>query len=205
MGIEFTDVRDLLLILAIASGLALAATLVYSMLNRHLEIWPPAARGSWQFHLSFGLFRVFCGTTTLFALFDWGSLGWDHWSRLAIGVPVLAIGAFFTVRGYLWLGIDNTYCEADGLVTGGLYEYSRNPQYVASVAATIGLAITTNSWVTLLLAGGLFALYTLFALNEEPWLREGYGEAYDEYAKRTPRFLDERSIARAREKLVEAL
>jgi len=205
MGIEIADIRDVFLVVALAAGAALAATLVYSLLNRELEIWPPAARGSWQFHLSFGLFRAFCGATTVFALLDWGSMGWDHWSRLAVGLPVLVVGAVVTVRGYLWLGIDNTYCEADGLVTGGLYAYSRNPQYVASVAATVGLAITTGSWITLLLALALFGLYTLFALNEEPWLREGYGEAYDEYARQVPRFLDERSLIRAREKLADAL
>lgn len=190
---------------ALAAGAALALVLALSLFRRDLGIWPPPHKGSWQFHLSFGLFRVFCGATVLHALFDWGSLGWDHWSRLAIGLPVMLAGAYVTVRGYLWLGLDNTYCEADGLVTGGLYEYSRNPQYVASVIATLGLALTANSWTTLLLAGALFGLYTLFALNEEPWLREGYGEDYDRYAEKTPRFLDERSVIRARERLVDAL
>ena len=140
----------------------------------------------------------------IFALLDWGSLGWEHWTRGAIGFPLLAVGALLTLRGYLRAGLNNTYCEADGLVTQGLYAYSRNPQYVASVVATFGLAIVANSWLTLFLAAGLFFVYLLFALNEEPWLRRGYGEAYDEYPSTTPRFLDERSFLRAREALVRA-
>ena len=191
--------------IASVAGVLLAGVLALSLVRRDLGLWPPAKRGSWQFHLTFGLFRVFCGATTVAALLDWGTLGWDHWSRLVIGLPLLAVGAFITVRGYLWLGLRNTYCEADGLVTGGLYEYSRNPQYVASVAATVGLALTANSIWTLGLAGGLFLLYLLFALNEEPWLREGYGEDYDRYAQDVPRFVDERTLIRAREKLAEAL
>jgi protein-S-isoprenylcysteine O-methyltransferase Ste14 len=193
------------LAVAVIAGVLLAAVLGFSLTRRDLRIWPPAHRGSWQFHLSFGLFRVYCGATALFALLDWGSLGWDHWARLAIGLPIMVVGAFVTVRGYVWLGWRNTYGEPDGLVTGGLYEYSRNPQYVASVLATIGLGLTANSFGTLLLAGGLFLLYLLFALNEEPWLREGYGEAYREYARKTPRFVDERTFARARERIETAL
>ena len=193
------------LIVAVASGVVLCSLLGLALITDRFRIWPPQERGNWQFHLSFGLFRVYCGATILFALLDWGSMGWDHWTRLLIGVPVLAIGSIVTVRGYLWLGLDNTYCEAHGLVTTGLYAYSRNPQYVASVLATFGLAITANSWLTLFLAAGLFFVYFCFALNEEPWLRRGYGKAYDEYARTTPRFLDERSFLRAREALVRAL
>ncbi len=183
----------------------LSGVLGLSLLRRDLGIWPPQRRGSWQFHLTFGLFRLFCGATALFALLDWGSLGWEHWSRIAIGLPLMLAGAFVTVRGYLWLGIRNTYCEAEGLVTGGLYEYSRNPQYVFSLLATLGLGLTVGSAWTLLLAGALFVLYFLFALNEEPWLRAGYGDAYDQYARRTPRFVDERTLARARDRIEAAL
>jgi len=194
-----------ILALALGSGALLALLLGVATVRRDFEFWPPPERESWQFHVAFGLFRVFCGATCVFALLDWGSLGWDHWSRLAVGLPVLLIGAYVTVRGYLWLGLNNTYCEADGLVTGGLYAYSRNPQYVASVAATIGLAITANSWITLGLAAALFGIYALFALNEEPWLREGYGEAYDAYASETPRFIDERSLIRAGDRFIKGL
>jgi len=190
---------------AVASGVLLSGILGLGLVSERLRIWPPAERGNWQFHVSFGLFRLYCGTTILFALLDWGSLGWDHWSRWVIALPVLAIGSWVTVRGYLLAGLRNTYCEADGLVTHGLYEYSHNPQYVASVVAAFGLAVTTNSWLALFLAAGLFFVYLMFALNEEPWLRSGYGKAYDEYASNTPRFLDERSFLRAKDALARAL
>ena len=196
---------DLVLALTLAAAVALGGLLGYAFINRSFEFWPAPDKRSWQFNTAFGLFRIFCGGTVVFAALDWGSLGWDHWSRLAIGTPLM-LGAFaVTLRGYLFLGIDNTYCAQDGLVTGGLYAYSRNPQYVSSVLATVGLAIFADSAITLGLAAVLFVLYTLFALNEERWLHEGYGERFARYMQEVPRFLDIRSFRRAREALVEAL
>jgi protein-S-isoprenylcysteine O-methyltransferase Ste14 len=188
-----------IIFLWIALGAAAIESLLLgiSMLRPDFEFWPPPSNRSWQKRVFFGLFRIFCGTAILVALFDWNSMGWDHWTRLIPGLPLLVLGAVITVRGYFYLGLDNTYGERGGLVTGGLYRYSRNPQYVASVAATLGLALVTNSWLALLLTGVLFALYLLFALNEERWLKGGYGRAFLDYMERVPRFLDRRSIERA--------
>ena len=61
------------------------------------------------------------------------------------------IGLFITVCGYFNLGLGNTYCGADGLVTGGLYRFSRNPQYTASIVGLIGLSIGANSIFTIVL------------------------------------------------------
>ncbi len=120
--------------------------------------------------------------------------GWGHWLRYLIGLPIMIIAFGITLRGYRFLGLDNTYCESDGLVTGGMYAYSRNPQYVTSVLATVGLGITSGSLITLAFAATLFALYFLFVLNEERWLLQGYGRAFADYMKSTPRFVDERSL-----------
>jgi protein-S-isoprenylcysteine O-methyltransferase Ste14 len=187
-----------IVLLCVALGAAAIESLLLaiSMVRPDFEFWPPPGNRSWQKKVFFGLFRVFCGATILVALFDWGSMGWDHWTRLVPGLPLLVLGAWITVRGYLYLGLDNTYGERGGLVTGGLYRYSRNPQYVASVAATLGLGLVTNSWLALLLTGILFALYLLFALNEERWLKGGYGRAFLDYMERVPRFLDQRTLRR---------
>ena len=110
-----------------------------------------------------------------------------------------------TLWGYRFLGLDNTYCESGGLVTGGMYAYSRNPQYVTSVLATVGLGITSGSILTVALAAVLFVLYFLFVLNEERWLVAGYGDAFSDYKRSTPRFVDERSLKRVHQDLRAAL
>ncbi len=63
-------------------------------------------------------------------------------------LPLGLIGLGITVCGYFNLGLGNTYCGAEGLVTRGLYRFSRNPQYTSSIAGLIGLAIGANSLLT---------------------------------------------------------
>lgn len=188
--------HDLALLVAALFALALAGHLTLSLKRPDLGLWP-AAEG-WRHHLAFGLFRLFCGATVVFALAEIGVNGWGHWARYVVGVPVMVLAFGITLRGYRFLGLDNTYCDTGGLVTGGMYEYSRNPQYVTSVLATIGLGISTGSWITVALALVLFALYFLFVLNEERWLLQGYGQAFADYMRATPRFVDERSLTRLR-------
>ncbi|TVQ55789.1 MAG: heavy metal resistance protein CzcN [Rhodobacteraceae bacterium] len=201
----FDMLRDGALVVAMISAGGLSALLGYALINRRFVFWPAPSDDVWRHHVSFGLFRVFCGATIVFAVADWGSLGWDHWARLAIGAPIMVGAGAATVYAYFFLGLDNTYCKEGGLVTGGVYAYTRNPQYVASVIATFGLALTTGSLGAVGLAFVLLAVYTLFALNEERWLWERYGRAFGRYAVRTPRFLDARSVKLARAKLIDAL
>lgn len=192
-------VRDAALVAALVSAAALSGVLGFNLIDKRFALWPAPGKHTWRHQLSFGLFRAFCGALIVFAFADWGSLGWDHWLRVVIGTPI-TVGAFAaTVYAYYFLGLDNTYCEEGGLVTGGVYAYTRNPQYVASVIAAFGLALATGSLGGFGLAALLLAIYTLFALNEERWLWACYGHAFGRYAIRTPRFLDGRSIKRAME------
>ncbi len=80
------------------------------------------------------------------------------------------IGLFITVCGYFNLGLGNTYCGADGLVTGGLYRFSRNPQYTASIIGLVGLSIGANSILTIVLSTVMVGAYVMMALVEEDWL-----------------------------------
>ncbi|MGR3803642.1 methyltransferase family protein [Marinibacterium profundimaris] len=181
---------------AVLSALLLGGALAYNLKTPAFGFWPAAS--GWRHATAFGIFRLFCGATVVFALAEIWAHGLGHWLRYALGVPVTVVAFGITLWGYRFLGLDNTYCEADGLVTGGMYAYSRNPQYVTSVLATVGLGIVAASPLTLVFAVVLFVLYFLFILNEERWLAEGYGRAFLEYMATTPRFIDERSFMRLR-------
>ena len=182
---------------AILSATLLGGLLAYNLKTPSFGFWPAAS--GWRHNTAFGIFRVFCGMTVGFALTEIWAHGWGHWLRYALGVPFTFVAFGITLWGYRFLGLDNTYCEADGLGTGGMYAYSRNPQYVTSVLATVGLGIVAASPLTLVFAAVLFVLYFLFILNEERWLAEGYGRAFLDYMASTPRFIDERSFIRLRE------
>lgn len=193
--------HEITLLLALGSALLLGLYLTLNLRLPKLGLWPSAS--GWRHHSAFGLFRVFCSATVMFALSEIWVNGWGHWGRYAIGLPIMVLSFGITLRGYRFLGLDNTYCENDGLVTSGMYAYSRNPQYVTSVLATVGLGIASGSWLTLALAAILFVIYFLFVLNEERWLLQGYGLAFRDYMHTTPRFVDERSLMRVRNAILE--
>jgi protein-S-isoprenylcysteine O-methyltransferase Ste14 len=76
------------------------------------------------------------------------------------------------------------------LVVHGLYQYVRNPMYVAVVTILLGEAIFFLSGAVLLEAGVFFSLAYLFvALYEEPTLRRQFGESYEEYVRTVGRWI----------------
>jgi len=75
-------------------------------------------------------------------------------------------------------------------VSHGLYRFSRNPQYTASIMGLIGLSIGANSILTIVLSCVMIGTYVLMSLVEEDWLKQHYGTSYREYCERTARFLD---------------
>ncbi|MCA0869317.1 phosphatidylethanolamine N-methyltransferase family protein [Seohaeicola saemankumensis] len=202
---HFTELAHTVSLTAAAlSALALAALLAANLVRPSLGMWPAAPdTAPVRHHLIFGLFRLFCGATIAFALTGIAVNGWGHWPRYALGLPLMVAAFGVTLWGYRFLGLDNTYCDRSGLVTGGIYAYSRNPQYVTSVLATIGLGVTAGSTLTLVLAGVLFLLYFLFVLNEERWLIHGYGRAFVRYMRSTPRFIGLRSLIRFRREVLK--
>ena len=180
--------------LVFAAGLAIGATLDLLLLRTLLappfRIWPTPEPGSWQSLTFWGLFRGGMVMTFAVALLDWNGAGLLHASRFLIGLPLFLVGFGITVCGYFNLGLGNTYCGADGLVSHGLYRYSRNPQYASSIMGLVGLAICANSRLTLPLAALMSGAYVLMALVEEAWLEQHYGAPYRDYCSRTARFVD---------------
>jgi protein-S-isoprenylcysteine O-methyltransferase Ste14 len=75
------------------------------------------------------------------------------------------------------------------LVTGGIYRYSRNPQYLGYVLALTGLATARRSGAALALAGATAAIYAVWVPVEEEHLRSTIGDAYEQYLHKTRRWL----------------
>ena len=164
-----------------------------------LKLWPTPRKGSWQSYTFWPLFRAGLGLTILLGIVRYAIAPSHAWETA--GVPLALAGLGFTVYGYFDLGIENTYGRDDGLVTSGLYRYSRNPQYVASMLAFLGLGLAAASVDVALLCALAIGVYVLLPLTEEPWLARTYGASYERYRQRTPRFL---SLAKLLEKPVAA-
>ncbi|RMD87884.1 MAG: isoprenylcysteine carboxylmethyltransferase family protein [Calditrichaeota bacterium] len=76
------------------------------------------------------------------------------------------------------------------MVSEGLYRISRNPMYLGIVSILLGEALLFESWR---LFGYCVFIAVIFHLNvlfiEEPHLQDKFGESYQEYLKKTPRWL----------------
>jgi steroid 5-alpha reductase family enzyme len=174
----------------IGAGAILNLLLLRTLFAPPFRIWPTPEPGSWQSLTFWGLFRFGMVATFAVALLDWNGAGLLDASRLLIGLPLFLVGFGITICGYFNLGLGNTYCGEDGLVSHGLYRISRNPQYASSILGLIGVAISADSWLTLPLAALMACVYVQMALTEEAWLEQRYGASYRDYCAGTARFVD---------------
>ena len=174
----------------LSAGIILDLFLLRTLLAPPFRIWPTSEPGSWQSLTFWGLFRGGMVATFIVAALDWNATPLLDWTRYIVALSLGLGGLFVTVCGYFNLGLGNTYCGADGLVTGGLYRFSRNPQYTASIIGLIGLSLGANSMLTVLMSAVMIGVYVLMALVEEEWLKQLYGAPYRDYCRETSRFLD---------------
>jgi protein-S-isoprenylcysteine O-methyltransferase Ste14 len=74
--------------------------------------------------------------------------------------------------------------------TVGVYRISRHPWYIGMFLIYIGTGIVSASWVYILVALLLLAVYrSAFMIPEERMCCERFGDAYREYMNRTPRWI----------------
>ena len=79
--------------------------------------------------------------------------------------------------------------EPGSLVKSGPYRYSRNPQVLGWGLALLGASVAGRSPKALLLTVAFFLLHRLYFVSEEQHLERVFGEEYQRYRSKTPRFL----------------
>lgn len=179
---------DVLFVFGILVAVSLVALLGVTVHDGRVRFWPTPGPGTWQSLTFWTLFRSLNICTILLAIADRESFVLGHWLHYLVGIPLLVGGFGLYFVACFTLGKPNTYCRPERLVTGGIYRWTRNPQYATVIPAYAGLAITANSGYTYILTLALAATYVLMAVAEEPWLAQAYGAAYGDYRKRVPRF-----------------
>lgn len=119
------------------------------------------------------------------------------WVALAAGAAVYAWCAWAFVA--LGRGTPSPTDPPRELVARGLYRWSRNPMYVGVVLAVLGQAALAASAGVLAYAAVLALGFHLRVLMyEEPVLRKTFGDAYDGYVARVPRWFGRRTMQRER-------
>lgn len=169
---------------------ALLSLLLATRAHRPLRIWPTPGVGTWQSYVFWPLFRGLNVLCFAVALTDRAnSLGLPGWLRV-IALLCLAASVALFVYAFRVLGRDNSYGAQDGLVTAGIYQWSRNPQNAMLMVVYGCLAVAADTSRTYGLCSAMIATYALMVFAEEPWLREGYGDAYQRYCREVPRFFN---------------
>lgn len=179
-----------LFIIGVVVAAALIALLALSLINPQVRIWPTPGDGSWQGYVWWPLFRALNVLCFAVAALDRGNyLGLPLGFRIVAFLALAASIALF-IYAFRVLGRDNSYCATDGLVTTGIYQWSRNPQNAMLIVVYGCLAVAADSSRAYLICAGMMAVYALMVLAEEPWLERAYGEAYRRYCREVPRFFN---------------
>ncbi|OVE85508.1 methyltransferase family protein [Natronolimnobius baerhuensis] len=155
--------------------------------------WPPGERG-WQFYTHWTISQALNVLLPVLAYLTWNTLGLPRIPSLLAGVSLFVGGFAVAIAAGYDLGVEETKGLSGELRTGGWYRYSRNPQYVGYIAATVGFALLTNSLLVTIICAIYFVWWLALPFAEEPWLREQYGNAYERYAERVPRFVGVQTI-----------
>jgi protein-S-isoprenylcysteine O-methyltransferase Ste14 len=76
------------------------------------------------------------------------------------------------------------------LVVRGLYRLVRNPMYLSVTMILLGEVVLTRSRGLFLYWLVWFVVVNLFVIgHEEPYLRNRFGDSYDQYRRRTGRWI----------------
>jgi len=173
----------------------LLGLLLLTLLFPPLRIWPTPGPGSWQGYVFWPLFRSLNVLCFVMAMADGTHfLGVPAWSRLA-AITLLALSIALFIYSFWILGRDTSYGAQVGLVTSGIYRWTRNPQNLMLIIVYGCLAVAADSAPTYVLCAAMIAVYFLMVLAEEPWLEAAYGEPYRRYRNRVPRFFNWRRAA----------
>jgi protein-S-isoprenylcysteine O-methyltransferase Ste14 len=122
-----------------------------------------------------------------------------------IGLPFLLLGVLlyctcaglFLIKGKgtpaIWFtrGLRSVIGEEPQfLVIGSVYNWSRNPMYLGVVLTVFGQALLFDDISYHFYACALWIIFHVVVTQiEEPHLRRKFGTSYNEYCKRTPRWI----------------
>lgn len=118
----------------------------------------------------------------------------NYWLAAILGFLVALTGQLLRAvtigLEYIIRGGRNRQVYAETLVQGGLFAHCRNPLYVGNFLILLGVGMASNSVVFLSVAVPffLFAYWAIIAA-EENYLRNKFGQDFDDYCARVNRLL----------------
>lgn len=110
------------------------------------------------------------------------------------GVAVLALSGVFIFAPFFLLPKHGrsqdgeAYMQTGAVVDRGLYALVRHPQYLGYMLLAAGFALLSQHWAIVLLAAAGVACFYVQAVREEGYCLAHFGEPYERYCRRVPRF-----------------
>ena len=115
-------------------------------------------------------------------------------TSLLVGFIIALLGELIRLWGVSWAGSETRTTGSVGgsfLIVSGPFAHVRNPLYVGNMMLYLGIGIMSFALFPYLQVAALifFAIqYYFIVIEEEKYLKETFGEAYDDYATKVPRF-----------------
>lgn len=107
---------------------------------------------------------------------------------------------FAGILGRLWATLYIGGRKSKQIINGGPYSIVRNPLYLFSTIAVMGIGAQTGSLTITAFLGLLSSVaFHIVILKEERFLRGIHGDDYDAYLRQVPRFIPKPSLYRESE------
>src|SRR4051812_21354735 len=128
-------------------------------------------------------------------LFSPEAFGPSYWIwPIIIGLLITITGQ--AIRGatiglaYIVRGGKEGKVYAEDLVTSGIFSHCRNPLYVGNVLMLFGVGVLANSLIYVFVIMPIFFfIYQSIVLAEENFLRNKFGEGFNEYCRQVNRWV----------------
>ncbi len=139
--------------------------------------------------------------TAYFVANYFGAIDVDYQPAYAMGIKfmgvhftlptMMIVGGAFTVIGLLLIvtGWYEIYRKKEGLVTSGIYKYSRNPQYVGMIMVAFGWILHWPTLLTILMFPVLVITYYRLSRDEEALMQRLYPGDFERFKAKIPMFL----------------
>ncbi len=145
-----------------------------------------------SYSLEFLVFALHANLMYLFIPASWPDLPSlpENLTLVFISAALVFLGLVILMIAWFRLGSGTSFGQdKDMLETGGLYEYSRNPQLLGYGIMLLGLVPLYLSWYSLAWFIQYLIVSYFMIRSEEEFLGSKYGEEYEIYCSSVPRII----------------